>query len=101
MKNVVQMNFGLLAAVLFSLVFFNSCTEENKFPYGVESPPVLSFDGFVYVNANGQKTSLGINGEGGRASEYPRMDASFTYNFYISEHEVSRAEYSALRRCRM
>ena len=61
MKNVVQMNFGLLVAVLFSLVFFNSCTEENKFPYGVESPPVLSFDGFVYVNANGQKTSLGIN----------------------------------------
>ncbi|MBO4829744.1 MAG: TIGR02171 family protein [Fibrobacter sp.] len=98
MKNVVQMNFGLLVAVLFSLVFFNSCTEENKFPYGVESPPVLSFDGFVYVNANGQKTSLGINGEGGRASEYPRMDASFTYNFYISEHEVSRAEYSALRK---
>ena len=40
MKNVVQMNFGLLVAVLFSLVFFNSCTEENKFPYGVETPPL-------------------------------------------------------------
>lgn len=92
----------LFAFCLLSAVFWTSCSEDSE-------PPTISYldlsstsgnlsdKGFVPVRASGKSVVLGTDVKGARKSDTPEMKVSFTYDFYISEHEVTRGEYKALR----
>ena len=51
--------------------------------------------GMVLVKASDSYTILGTNSSNALAKERPAMKALFTYDFSISEHEVTRGEYAA------
>lgn len=86
-----------LLFLVWILIFESSCTEDNVFPLGARSFTAKDIEGFVFVRAKGESTFLGTNVNGVRTSETPRMEAFFDYDFYISEHEITRGEYHTLR----
>lgn len=103
MKNRIIQKWNRLVFLLLPILLI-SCTDENETPFfpSLASTSSLEYnkniDGFVLVKANGKSTFLGSNASGVRNSETPQMEVRFTYDFYISEHEVSRGEYNALRK---
>ena len=96
MKGEMQ-NVGCLVLLSLALVVLGSCSDSSDSTSAVEPVNIVtSVDGFVYVNANGKSTFLGTNVSGARQSDSPQMEAYFTYDFYISEHEVTCGEFHEL-----
>ena len=88
-----------LAFLIMVLTLFNACSDNSSSP-GTSDPSKrhAKIDGFVYIETSGKSTFLGTDVSGARQSEMPLMEAFFTYDFYIGEHEVTCGEYNALRR---
>ena len=63
-------------------LFFAACADEASSASKLDK----SFGGFVRISSKGKSVLL----------EAADLRANFTYNFYIAEHEVTRAEYSEL-----
>ena len=99
MKSIKRVYKGCFAFWTLALVLLCSCSD-NSGSSAVEEPPkvVTNIDGFVYVESHGQSTFLGTDAGGARNSDTPKMEVFFTYDFYIGEHEVTCAEYHALRK---
>ena len=98
MRNLVHGRLVGLLFCLLTLLWNVSCTDENPgFSHESTQSELLHINGFVLVPANGKSTFLGTDEENARRSEMPKMKVRFTYDFYISEHEVTRGEYLALR----
>lgn len=102
MKSKLLENLKYSSLLLLLLAFLNSCTEENP-PFPVKEDVIdveekePSFDGFVKIASIDKTTMLGTYAKGVRNSETPQMKVTFSYEFYIGEHEVTRGEYKALR----
>ena len=101
MRADVRSYLKTLAVFLLPILLCSACNDENGVFTGMvpESSSSLkqNYEGFVRVDANGKSTFLGTNLKGVRNSDTPQMEVSFTYDFFIAKHEVSRGEYNALR----
>ncbi len=99
MNKKIQKKMRGFAFFVLPLVLLNSCFDNGRSSAPDESSKIVSnIDGFVYVEAKGKSTFLGTNESGVRQSESPQMEAHFTYDFYMSDHEVTCGEYYALRK---
>ena len=99
MKREAFANIGFLAFFALTLALLNSCTDHNSSLSSGEPSPVDSdIEGFAFVKASGRSALLGTNLNSARKSDTPQMEAYFTYDFYIGEHEVTCGEYHALRK---
>ena len=99
MRSGILTNWFWLAIFFLSLIEM-SCSGDEDFMIEDEYVSNLSskdLDGFVYIDAHNKSTYLGTDEKGVRNSETPKMEAHFTYDFYIGAHEVTRGEYNALR----
>ena len=97
MKISVQSRMNFFLFWILSIAMLTACSsDENIFPAVVPLKNGTEIDGMVYINAIGQSTVLGTNADKVRSSETPEMNVSFTYDFYIDEHEVTCSEYKAL-----
>ena len=86
----------LLLCLFFFLMV--SCQDSSSTgPEEESSKVVLELDskhkGMVSVRASNSYAVLGTNSRNALAKERPAMKALFTYDFSISEHEVTREEY--------
>ena len=88
-------------AILLLFVTFEVSCSDDDFSFDedeyVSNRSSKDLDGFIYIEAHNKSTYLGTDEKGVRNSETPEMEVKFTYDFYISEHEVTRGEYNVLR----
>ncbi len=73
------------------LVFMGcvSCSDDDS--RGNALAPVFgegAFEGMLYIQATGRKTSLGTDDIWAKMLERPKMDVEFSYDFYMDRHEV-------------
>jgi len=57
-----------------------------------------AFEGMLYVQATGRKTSLGTNDILAKMLERPKMDVEFSYDFYMDRHEVVCKQFNDVMR---
>ena len=84
MKKIYQIILLLLGA-LGAL----SCSDDSGGNNSVA--PVIGegrFEGMLFVEATGKKTTLGTNDVSAKTLERPKMDVEFSYDFYMDRHEV-------------
>lgn len=53
-------------------------------------------EGFIKIEAKGHYTILGTNDNSEPPNERPKMKVNFTYDFSVSDHEVTQQEYVSL-----
>ena len=79
-----------------------ACSNSEMPPVQYEAPlqprdsstiSIYSLDGMVPIFADGKKVTLGTDNESAPFNVRPKMTVLFTYDFFISRHEVSCEEY--------
>ncbi len=86
MKKIDQVVLLLILAAMGMI----SCSDDHS-GGGNSFAPVLgegAFEGMLYIQASGKKTSLGSNDESAKVIERPKMNVEFSYDFYMDRHEV-------------
>lgn len=68
-----------------------SCSDDSRSDGGNLVAPVIGegqFEGMLFVEATGKKTTLGTNDISAKTLERPKMDVELSYDFYMDRHEV-------------
>lgn len=68
-----------------------SCSDGDHSDRGKTIAPIIdngTFEGMLYVQAMGKKTSLGTNETSAKMLERPKMEVEFSYDYYMDRHEV-------------
>lgn len=76
------MNPFLLLGLFFSIVTFSACSDEAPSAGRLDD----SFEGLLRIRSAGDSVALGNSG----------FTAKFSYDYFLSEHEVTRGEYAAV-----
>ena len=95
--NMPVLHTNKRAYILFLCIFcttflFSSCSDES----GTLTEIYTNSAGMIPVKAAGNSVTLGTDDSAAPLSARPAMKASFTYDYALSKHEVTRGEYAAL-----
>src|SRR5574344_32678 len=95
--NMPVLHTNKRAYILFLCIFcttflFSSCSDES----GTLTEIYTNSAGMIPVKATGNSVTLGTYESTAPLSARPAMKASFTYDYALPKHEVTRGEYAAL-----
>jgi len=85
------MSHSFINIFVFFLLLLGACSDESG---GISKSKKTEHSGMVFIEAAEQSTILGTNDSSAVSSVKPEMKVSFTYNYFISRNEVTKAEYA-------
>lgn len=94
----IQSFIGVFAIALSLFACSNSEMASANYP-GPTQPSnssiinLYSLEGMVPVFSDGKKISLGTNSKSAASNARPQMNVLFTYDYFISQHEVTCKEF--------
>ena len=86
--------FSALLILLANIVSCSNSTSSSSWEEGKEQFNVP--EGMVYIPSHGKSVILGSSAEGVSVKESPAMQVDFTYDYAISESEVTLGEFRTL-----
>ena len=86
--------FSALLILLANIVSCSNSTSSSSWEEGKEQFDVP--EGMVYIPSHGKSVILGSSAEGVSVKESPAMQVDFTYDYAISESEVTLGEFRTL-----